>query len=88
MKDSRSNLINQVSGEIKSFFGKKVFETSIPRNIRLAEAPSHGTPIGVYDSSSKGAKAYLELAEEILNRNNDKFTKITAKIKIEGETNE
>ena len=87
MKDSRSNLISQVSEEIKAFFGKKVFETSIPRNIRLAEAPSHGTPIGVYDASSKGAKAYLDLAEEILNRNNDKYTKITTKIK-EGGTDD
>ena len=88
MKDSRSNLINQVSSEIKTFFGKKVFETAIPRNIRLAEAPSHGTPIGIYDSSSKGAKAYLELAEEILNRNNDKFEKISPRIKVNGGTNE
>ena len=88
MKDSRSNLINQVSGEIRTFFGKKVFETAIPRNIRLAEAPSHGTPIGVYDSSSKGAKAYLELAEEILTRNKDKFSKATTKIKLNGGTND
>lgn len=83
MKDSRSNLITQVGNEIKTFFGKKVFETAIPRNIRLAEAPSHGTPIGVYDSSSKGAKAYLALAEEILQRNNDKYEKISTKIKVE-----
>lgn len=84
MKDSRSNLISQVSEEIKAFFGKKVFETSIPRNIRLAEAPSHGTPIGMYDASSKGAKAYLDLTEEILQRNNDKYTKITPKIRLGG----
>ena len=84
MKDSRSNLISQVSEEIKAFFGKKVFETSIPRNIRLVEAPSHGTPIGMYDASSKGAKAYLDLAEEILQRNNDKYTKITPKIRLGG----
>lgn len=84
MKDSRSNLISQVSEEIKAFFGKKVFETSIPRNIRLAEAPSHGTPIGMYDASSKGAKAYLDLAEEILQRNNDKYTKTTPKIRLGG----
>lgn len=84
MKDSRSNLISQVSEEIKAFFGKKVFETSIPRNIRLAEAPSHGTPIGMYDASSKGAKAYLDLAEEILQRNNEKYTKITPRIKLGG----
>jgi chromosome partitioning protein len=84
MKDSRSNLINQVSQEIKTFFNKKVFETSIPRNIRLAEAPSHGMPIGVYDSNSKGAKAYLNLAEEILDRNGIKYDKISSKIKMIG----
>lgn len=88
MKDSRSNLITQVGNEIKTFFGKKVFETAIPRNIRLAEAPSHGTPIGVYDSSSKGAKAYLALAEEILQRNNDKYEKISTKIKVKEGENE
>ena len=88
MKDSRSNLITQVGNEIKTFFGKKVFETAIPRNIRLAEAPSHGAPIGVYDSSSKGAKAYLALAEEILQRNNDKYEKISTKIKVEEGENE
>lgn len=88
MKDARSNLITQVGNEIKTFFGKKVFETAIPRNIRLAEAPSHGAPIGVYDSSSKGAKAYLALAEEILQRNNDKYEKISTKIKVEDGGNE
>ena len=88
MKDSRSNLITQVGNEIKTFFGKKVFETAIPRNIRLAEAPSHGTPIGVYDASSKGAKAYLALAEEILQRNKDKYEKISTKIKTEEGGNE
>ena len=63
---------------------QKVFDTTIPRNIRLAEAPSHGTPIGVYDASSKGAKAYLDLAEEILKRNKEKYTKISTKIKVGG----
>lgn len=84
MKDSRSNLITQVGDEIRTFFGKKVFETTIPRNIRLAEAPSHGTPIGLYDPSSKGAKAYLELAEELLKRNKEPFTKISPRIKQGG----
>jgi chromosome partitioning protein len=88
MKDSRSNLINQVSQEIKTFFNKKVFETSIPRNIRLAEAPSHGVPIGVYDPNSKGAKAYLGLAEEILERNSIKFEKISTRIKENGGEND
>ena len=69
MKDKRSNLTNQVSDEILKFFGKKVYFTYIPRNIRLAEAPSHGEPIMVYEPNSKGADAYLSLAEEFLNRN-------------------
>ena len=82
MKDARSNLINQVSQEITNFFGKKVFETPIPRNIRLAEAPSHGVPIGVYDPNSKGAKAYLSLSEEILKRNSVKFKEISSKLQL------
>lgn len=76
MKDNRSNLVNQVSNEIKTFFGPKVFETYIPRNIRLAEAPSHGEPIILYDINSKGAEAYMCLAEEFLKRNNMDFIKI------------
>jgi len=71
MKDARSNLINDVSNEIKKFFGKKVYDTFIPRNIRLAEAPSHGQTILTYDPKSKGAIAYFELAEEFLKRNDD-----------------
>ncbi|MEG1608866.1 MAG: AAA family ATPase [Clostridia bacterium] len=82
MKDNRSNLINQVSEEITKFFGKKVFNTAIPRNIRLAEAPSHGEPIVVYDSSSKGGMAYQQLAEEILIRNKIKYTQITKQTKF------
>lgn len=87
MKENRSNLVAQVSGEIKKFFGEKVFDTAIPRNIRLAEAPSHGEPIMLYDSSSKGAAAYMGLAEEILQRNNMEFIKLTknSKIKLRGE---
>ena len=71
MKDNRSNLIQEVSQEIKRFFGKKVYETSIPRSIRLAEAPSHGKPIMTYDAKSKGGVAYFDLAKEFLNRNKD-----------------
>ena len=69
MKDNRSNLVNQVSEEIRKFFGKKVFNTVIPNNIRLAEAPSYGTPICKYDAKSKGGVAYRELAVELLERN-------------------
>ena len=69
LKDNRSNLANQVSTEIRKFFNKKVFNTTIPSNIRLAEAPSYGLPICKYDPKSKGAKAYQDLALEILERN-------------------
>ncbi len=77
MKDNRSNLVSQVSDEIKKFFGAKVFQTYIPRNIKLAEAPSHGEAIVTYDINSKGAEAYSALAVELLQRNgeNVKFNK-------------
>lgn len=85
MKDKRYNLTNQVSNEIIKFFNKKVYVTTIPRNVRLAEAPSHGLPIALYDANSKGAEAYLSLAEEILKRAHVDFDKISkikkAKIK-------
>ncbi len=68
MVDSRNNLSRQVQQEVRSHFSEKVLETVIPRNIRLSEAPSHGKPIILYDIHSKGAEAYLRLAEEILNR--------------------
>ncbi len=77
MKDKRYNLTNQVSNEIIKFFNKKVYVTAIPRNVRLAEAPSHGLPIALYDANSKGAEAYLSLAEEILKRANSNYTKIS-----------
>ena len=66
MADSRTNLGQQVAREVRTFFGEKVFETVIPRNIRLGEAPSHGLPAILYDVRSKGAKAYVALAREIL----------------------
>lgn len=69
MKDNRSNLVSQVSEEIKKYFGSKVYETYIPRNIRLAESPSHGKPIVLYDNKSKGAIAYKALADEFLKNN-------------------
>lgn len=68
MIDSRTSLSGQVYEEIKKHFPGKVFEHSIPRNIRLAEAPSHGVPIGVYDRFSKGARAYKGLAKEVVDR--------------------
>jgi chromosome partitioning protein len=77
MKDTRSNLVAEVSGEISKFFGKKVYETCIPNNIRLAEAPSYGKPIVAYDFTSKGGEAYYNLAIELLERNKDSYKKIT-----------
>lgn len=68
MMDFRTTLSNQVHEEIKKHFPGKVFETVIPRNVRLAEAPSHGLPVGVYDQFSKGARAYKALAKEIVSR--------------------
>ena len=68
MLDSRTTLSNQVHQEIKKHFPGKVFDITIPRNIRLAEAPSHGVPIGVYDKFSKGSRAYKALAKEVITR--------------------
>ncbi len=67
MADFRTNLTNEVINEIRSYFKEKVYKTIIPRNVRLSEAPSHGQPITVYDSTSIGAQKYRELACEILN---------------------
>lgn len=68
MVDGRTTLSGQVHEEIKKHFPGKVFKTVIPRNIRLAEAPSHGVPIGVYDRFSKGARAYKAVTKEVLER--------------------
>ena len=69
MFDARITLQQQVSQQLKAHFGEKVFDTVIPRNVRLAEAPSYGLPGIVFDPASKGAIAFLELAREILRRN-------------------
>lgn len=68
MYDKRTILSEQVLTEIKKYFKDLVFKTTIPRNVRLAEAPSHGVPVGAYDKFSKGAKAYKMLAKEIIER--------------------
>jgi chromosome partitioning protein len=68
MVDSRTSLSNQVLSEIAKHFPAKVFKTTIPRNVRLAEAPSHGVPIGAYDRFSKGARAYKAAAKEVIER--------------------
>ena len=67
--DKRNTLGKQVSDQLSAHFGDKVYNTIIPRNVRLAEAPSHGKAALFYDKSSKGARAYLDLADEILERN-------------------
>jgi chromosome partitioning protein len=66
MLDARTNLGIQVIEEVKKYFQEKVYRTIIPRNVRLSEAPSHGQSIITYDSRSKGAEVYLELAKEVI----------------------
>jgi chromosome partitioning protein len=66
MYDERTNLTRQVAADLREFFREEVFRTVIPRSIRLAEAPSHGKPILLYDPASKGSEAYIQLAKEIL----------------------
>ncbi len=68
MFDERTNLSQSVANELRRFFGELMCQTAIPRNVRLAEAPSHGKPALVYDPRSRGAEAYLQLAEEIMQR--------------------
>jgi chromosome partitioning protein len=72
MFDARNNLANQVSEQLLEHFGDKVYRTIIPRNIRLAEAPSHGTPVLKYDQASRGAIAYLALAGELVRREQER----------------
>jgi chromosome partitioning protein len=66
MYDERTTLSKQVASDLRSFFGSQIFESVIPRNVRLAEAPSHGKPIHFYDIHSRGAEAYINLAKEVI----------------------
>ncbi|HJA45194.1 MAG TPA: AAA family ATPase, partial [Candidatus Phascolarctobacterium stercoravium] len=66
MFDQRTNLSSDVVGEVRKYFNTKMYNTIIPRNVRLSEAPSHGQPVIVYDPKSKGAQVYMELAAEVL----------------------
>ncbi len=66
MYDDRTTLSKQVAADLRSFFGSQVFESVIPRNVRLAEAPSHGMPVIFYDIHSKGAESYIQLAKEVM----------------------
>jgi chromosome partitioning protein len=68
MFDSRNRLANEVSDQLTRHFGKHVYETVVPRNVRLAEAPSYGLPVTLYDRASRGAQAYRELAREVMER--------------------
>ena len=68
MFDSRTNLSNQVVDNVKNHLNQNVYNTIIPRNIRLAEAPSYGMPISMYDPKSAGAESYMLLADEVINR--------------------
>jgi chromosome partitioning protein len=68
MVDTRSRLGKDVSDQLLEYFGDKVFRTTIPRNIRLAEAPSHGVPVLAYDKASRGAVAYIALAGEMIRK--------------------
>ena len=66
MYDSRTNLSQEVVEEVQKYFKAKMYNTIIPRNVRLSEAPSHGQPVIDYDAKSKGAQVYMELANEVL----------------------
>ncbi|AXQ27563.1 ParA family protein [Solimonas sp. K1W22B-7] len=78
MFDPRNNLANDVSNQLLQHFGDKVYRTIIPRNVRLAEAPSHGLPVMLYDAQSSGAKAYLALAGEVLRRHDGGQMRLSA----------
>ena len=69
MLDNRTNLGLEVVEEIKSYFKERVYDTIIPRLVRLSEAPSHGKPILYYDPNSRGTEAYINLAKEVIDRN-------------------
>ena len=69
MFDSRNNICPSVANEVKSYFNKEVFETVVTRNVKLAESPSHGKPLILYDIKSPGANNYMALANELLVRN-------------------
>jgi chromosome partitioning protein len=69
MYDDRTNLAQQVTETLREYFRERLFRTVIPRNVRLAEAPSHGKPVALYDPRSKGTEAYFELAGEFMARN-------------------
>ena len=68
MYDKRNNLTQMVEDDVRAFFGKKVYNTVIPRNVRVSEAPSHGKPVLIYDFRCPGSQAYISLTGEVLKR--------------------
>jgi chromosome partitioning protein len=68
MYDARNNLSDQVMADVRAFMGEKVYETVIPRNVRVSEAPSYGKPVLLYDLKCAGSQAYLRLASEVIQR--------------------
>ena len=85
MFDERTNLAQQVTAELEKYFGEKLLKTTIPRNVRLAEAPSHGKPVILYDAKSKGAESYLELAKELIPKHMPGFVAFPQAAKEEPE---
>ena len=85
MYDDRTNLAQQVTETLREFFKDRLFKTVIPRNVRLAEAPSHGKPVALYDARSRGAEAYFELAAEYMERNGISNLKAAARKKALAE---
>jgi len=83
MYDERTNLAQQVTQELRSFFKDKLLDTIIPRNIRLAEAPSYGKPALLYDVRSRGAESYIRLAKELMGRMTDQNTQNTTAMLVE-----
>ena len=73
MYDARTNLSLQVVENVKDYLNQNIYKTIIPRNVRLAEAPSHGLPINLYDSKSTGADAYRNLADEVINQEKEEY---------------
>lgn len=91
MYDDRTNLAQQVTQELKKYFGDKLLQTTIPRNVRLAEAPSYGKPVLLYDVRSRGAESYIKLAKELMGRMMQASTQVqqdNSPAATSGETNE
>jgi chromosome partitioning protein len=78
MFDKRNNLSEQVASDVRSHLGDKVYQTVIPRNVRISEAPSHGLPALVYDLRCPGSQAYIKLASELIQRERARFARTLA----------